>query len=385
MPAVCAIEVAAEGGGIAAVSRMAWSVVQRQWPRTQLIVLHPGDAGRAGFVRKGRFAARIASAQVLGRVDWILFTHLQLLRVQQLPPAGLRRPYAVFLHGIEAWGPLSDSDTHLLAGATLRLANSEFTARRVMAAHPDVGPVVACPLALMPPEDRRDDPADDDEGDAPDEGRDDPAGRTCDDDAPVSVGPAAVLIVGRMLAAERYKGHDQLIDAWPRVLQSVPAARLIVIGDGDDAARLRERAAQAGTPADAIVFTGFIGGRTLDLLYDRCAVFAMPSRGEGFGLVYLEAMAHRLPCIGCRDNAAAEVIVDGETGILVDQADLGQLADAVVRLLSDRELRARMGAAGFRRAHDRFSFERFSSQLVGELRAAFEQPAGTAAAPKAFA
>jgi phosphatidylinositol alpha-1,6-mannosyltransferase len=189
-----------------------------------------------------------------------------------------------------------------------------------------------------------------------------------------------------VLAAERYKGHDQLIDAWPRVLQSVPEAQLIVVGDGDDAARLRERAAEVGAKEGSIVFTGFVAGPALDALYERCAAFAMPSRGEGFGLVYLEAMAHRLPCIGSREDAAAEIIVDGETGVLVHHGNVEQLTGAIVRLLSERGLRERMGNAGLRRLHDRFSFERFASQMTSQLRASFEQaPRSVTGGPGAFA
>ncbi len=356
---LAAITVAPGGGGIAEVSRALWDVVRTQWTDARLVTLTADARARAGRVEKGRFAARIAAAQVLHSVDWMLFTHLQLLRVQQLVPTHLRRPYAVFLHGIEAWGSLSPGDEHLLASARLRLANSEFTATRVMAAHPHIGQVVACPLAL-----RQRSHGSDAAG---------PAAQP-----PFEIGPAAVLIVGRMLAAERYKGHDQLLDAWPRVLQAVPDAQLIIVGDGDDAPRLRERAAASG-PTSTIRFTGFVTGQRLDALYDRCAVFAMPSRGEGFGLVYLEAMAHGLPCIGSREDAAREVIADGETGLLVEQSDVGQLTDALVRLLRGSDLRRRLGAAGRHRVREVFSFERFANQVTGCLRDTFECTPRTAA------
>ncbi len=349
-PLIAAISVEPGKGGIAEVLRALWQVVRHGWPGSRLATLCGLGNAHATVTEKARFASRIAAAQVLHTADWTLFTHLHLLRVLELVPDALRRPYAVFLHGIEAWGPLSAGDRHRLAAARLRLANSEFTARRTMAAHPGIGPVIACPLALLPPEA--------------------PGPEPCASD-PVPVGPAAVLIVGRMLAAERYKGHDQLLDAWPRVLQAVPNAQLIIVGDGDDAGRLRERAERAGA-AGSVVFTGFVGDRALHSLYDRCAVFAMPSRAEGFGLVYLEAMTHALPCIGSRDDAAAEIIVDGETGLLVDQANVQELSDAIVRLLTDDDLCRRMGAAGRQRVRDCFSFERFANQVTGCLRTTFE-------------
>lgn len=356
-PLLSAISLDARTGGIAQVSRMLWRAMTNAWPEARLVRLCPDGRIRATRTDKARFCTRVLVEQMLAGARWVVFTHLDLLRVLSLVPAGRRRPYAVFLHGIEAWGPLKARDERLLAQATLRLANSTFTAERVMSRHPLFGPVVACPLALPLPR-------------PPAEGRE---RQDVDDIERMNVGPVAVLIVGRMLAAERYKGHDQLIEAWPHVLERVPEAQLIMVGDGDDAERLRGRVSHAGL-GDKVIFTGFIANAVLHSLYERCAVFAMPSRGEGFGLVYLEAMAHRLPCVGSRQDAASEIIVDRETGLLVDQHDIPGLADAIVLLLGDQKLRASMGAAGFRRLHERFSLDQFSDRVVVSLREAFEAP-----------
>ncbi len=363
VPVVSAITIEAGGDGIAAVSRALWDVVRGTWGGScRLVTMWPGPARRPRFADKARFAARMNATHLLGGSRWILFTHLKLLRTLSALPALARPPYAVFLHGLEAWGELPARDEQLLRGARLRLANSRFTAQRVADQHPDVGPVVACPLGLGPDEEATN--------------RETDAAAL---DLPWAVGDSAVLIVGRMSAAERYKGHDQLIDAFPLVLQQTPRAQLVVVGGGDDVERLRARATERQVAA-SIVFTGFVSQPVLQALYRRGAVFAMPSLNEGFGLVYLEAMAHRLPCIGSRADAAAEVIDDGRTGILVDQSDIRSLAAQIARLLRDRELRERMGAAGERRLRECFSFERFAGQVTHCLRAAFEQQ-HTAAAP----
>ena len=83
----------------------------------------------------------------------------------------------------------------------------------------------------------------------------------------------------------------------------------------------------ANPAANAVVFTGYVERATLSAMYDDAAVFAMPSRGEGFGLVYLEAMAHRRACIGSVHDAAGDEIVEGVTGYLVDQRDTAMLAE----------------------------------------------------------
>jgi phosphatidylinositol alpha-1,6-mannosyltransferase len=206
-----------------------------------------------------------------------------------------------------------------------------------------------------------------------------------DHDAPT------VLIVARMSAGERYKGHDQLLEAWPAVRAQVPSARLFVVGDGDDAARLRSKAEALGLN-DSVTFTGFVTDAVLDEMYGRASVFAMPSREEGFGLVYLEAMRRGLPCIGSIHDAAGDVIVDGQTGFLVDQADVPMLAHRVVQLLTTPSLGAEMGERGRQRLVQYFGYERFRRTLVGLLTDAFESsrpayaigsPAASARAPHA--
>jgi phosphatidylinositol alpha-1,6-mannosyltransferase len=111
------------------------------------------------------------------------------------------------------------------------------------------------------------------------------------------------------------------------------------------------------------VFCGFVPDATLQTLYDRAALFALPSGGEGFGLVYLEAMAHRLPCVGSTQDAASEIIVNGRTGRLVDQNDIAGLSETVASLLLDESQRRAMGDAGHARATTDFTFERFSARL----------------------
>jgi len=90
----------------------------------------------------------------------------------------------------------------------------------------------------------------------------------------------------------------------------------------------------------------------------------MPSRGEGFGLVYLEAMRAGIPCVAARGGAAEEVVVDGETGLLIDPASPEELAAALARLLADPGLRARMGEAGQRRWRRNFSAARYRARLA---------------------
>ena len=351
-PCLAAITLDPKGGGVAAVSRLLRDVLTDTWGdvRVHELVRSGSDVEdlESSFVDRLRFGAGLAWRQAFGGADWILYSHLAVAQVQGFVPLPVRRPYAVFLHGIEVWDAVPTAGQKILAGAALRLSNSRFTARRVAAALPHIGPIEACPLALP----RR-------SGSAP-----------ASPDLPFDLGPHAVIVVGRMLVGERYKGHDEVLAAWPEVKRRVPDARLVFVGGGDDGVRLREKASTLGIAED-LTLTGFVSAGDVMRMYERAALLAMPSRGEGFGLVYLEAMSHRLPCIGSIHDAAGEVIEDGVTGFLVDQADIPALADRISTLLLDDGRRKEMGASGYARLEQHFTYKQFADRLVPHLQASF--------------
>jgi len=166
-------------------------------------------------------------------------------------------------------------------------------------------------------------------------------------------GALRLLAVGRL---GRYKGFDVLLDA----LRRLPAAELVLVGDGECAQELRDRAAGVGV-ADRVVFAGAIGDDALAAAYAGADVFVLPSldRGEAFGLVLLEAMRARLAVVASDipGAAAGEIVVDGETGVLVPPGDATALAAALARL-EDPDLRRRLGGNGFVRWAERYTLER---------------------------
>lgn len=272
-------------------------------------------------------------------------------RVQAWLPGRLRAPYMVAIYGVEVWHRLSGARYRALQRATVRLTPSDCTLREARQANGDFGAVEVLPLCL---EER------------PPEGQADAA--LLD-----RAGRGYLLIVGRIVATERYKGHDQLLEVLPRLLSEAPDLRLVVAGDGDDRLRLEARAAALGL-ASRVLFTGFVSEATLAELYRRAAIFVMPSRGEGFGLVYLEAMRAGKPCVAARATAAAEVVADGETGLLVDPLDTQELAAALGRLAADPELAASMGQAGRQRFEQVFTLRRFRERLWPCLDRLVEEP-----------
>jgi phosphatidylinositol alpha-1,6-mannosyltransferase len=179
--------------------------------------------------------------------------------------------------------------------------------------------------------------------------RPDPAART-DLRRRYGLGDAPVVTCVSRLVAR--KGQDQLVRALPSVRARVPGTRLLLVGGGPDAARLR-RLAREHEVAEHVVFTGAVPATALPAHHVVGDVFALPCRTrgggldvEGLGIVLLEASASGLPVVAGDSGGAPETVREGETGHVVGGRDLTALADVLVELLADPDRAARMGAAG---------------------------------------
>src|SRR5262249_47742645 len=151
---------------------------------------------------------------------------------------------------------------------------------------------------------------------------------------------------------------------WPTVLASVPDAELWIVGDGDDRSRLEALARSTGV-SQKVRFFGKVSHQELLDLYARARVFAMPSSGEGFGLVFVEAMRYGMPCI-CSYDSSAEIVLHERTGLVVNQ-NPAKVAEACIRLLRDAELADKMSAAGQLRYASDFTFSAMKDRLLRAL------------------
>jgi len=251
-----------------------------------------------------------------GNYDIICCTHLNLLPLAFL--AGLRSgaPLALFIYGIDAWTPPAGALAARLASRVDAVISiSRLTAERFQSwAGVREDRVFILPNAV--------------ELGAYGAGEKDPAllqryglgGRT------------VLLTLGRLAASEAYKGVDEVLELLPWLAERVPEIAYLVVGDGDDRLRLEEKAGRLGV-AGRVIFTGFVAEEEKAAHYRLADAYVMPGRGEGFGFVFLEALACGLPVLGSKLDGSREALRDGALGVLVDPRDPEELKQGLLEVL----------------------------------------------------
>jgi glycosyltransferase involved in cell wall biosynthesis len=176
-------------------------------------------------------------------------------------------------------------------------------------------------------------------------------------------GPPRLLTVGRLASSERYKGVERVLNVLPQVRQRRPGTTYIVAGDGDDRPRLQRLAREMGI-ADGVRFAGLVPDADLPRLYGDADVFVMPSTKEGFGIVFLEALACGTPVIAGNRDGSVDAVLDGRLGRAVDPYDPEALERAIETEL-DAAAAAHPGDARRRREAmlDVYGYDRFRANL----------------------
>jgi phosphatidylinositol alpha-1,6-mannosyltransferase len=360
----CATGITETVGGIASANRNVLLALQtlgaeQGRPVRTLILNEPrrtsGPDRAFGGARAPYSAAVLAGALSAGLM---VFDHVRLAVPLLALPRFLRPPVAICAHGSEAAKRVRPASIRAFRQADVVLANSAFTLSRMQRRFAFPGGV-ACPLGLPPQFAIQPSPA------PPGDER---IALTAADGSEKALGDQVLLLVGRMDAGEREKGHRELIEIMPALAAGFPKAQLVLVGDGSDRPFLQEIAG-ASASAGSIFLTGRVDDGVLERLYRRAYAFVMPSRQEGFGLAYLEAMNWARPCIACHDDGGADVVADEATGLLVAQPiDPDALRTAIERLLQDPDWARRLGQAGWERLRQQFSTQAHQARVCSLLR-----------------
>lgn len=351
-------ELAGPPGGIARYSRIACdALIEGNAELTVMALKDSLSAQRNRFTAcsgvsyepcgqsRRRFVQRSIGAVVRDRPDIILAGHPNFSLLGWLLSRMIRAPMVSFVYGIDITQPLGPIRRRALQRSDRVFSISQFTAQRATEANGILPNRVRILHNCLDPW-----------FDVPYERRE-------------GLRQPSLLTVARLSLAERYKGHDYVIRAMPTLRKRFPGLVYHVVGGGDWQSELESLASRLGV-AEAIRFHGFVSEEELRQHYIHASLFIMPSRGEGFGFVFLEAMAHGLPVIGGNVDATPEVVRDGETGFLVNPTSVESIVTAASRLLDDPALRSRMGAAARRWVGEQFNYPGFRERLhylLGEV------------------
>ena len=340
-------------GGIQASGRIAWDAIcAPPTPFGPAARLCYGDAGlyrRSGsdweVHTKTRLQAVLAALRAPRPLRLIVVWHMDLLRLLPfLRPAAAK--VVLVLQGVEAWRRRPVAERWLLRRVHTFLSISDYTWRRFVHVYPNFAGAHHTTVHL---------------------------GIESSFDQPVSQPDStpAALMLGRLARGEDYKGHREMIEAWPLVQRKLPDARLWIVGDGDLRPDLEQAASSRGLNG-SVEFFGFVSDQQKQQLLERARCMAIPSRGEGFGLVYLEAMRLGRPCLVSTADAGFEVVEPPRSGLAADLENREQLAQATCRLLTDGAEWRRWSDCARSRYEQRYTAKQYQTRLISALQSVLD-------------
>jgi len=321
-------------------------IVQRTYGATQQPVPDKVRCLSHAAGNKLRFV-RVAIACSLTRIDLLICGHVNLLPLAGLMRLRLRCPLVLLAYGIDVW-----TRPHPSTRAWLRQVSAVWTISNVTRermnrwACLDESTFIVLPNAIRL----------DRYGLGP---------KSTELLTRYSLhGRKVILTLARLPSAERYKGVDEVIEALTVLRADDPTLTYLVAGDGSDRGRLEARA-RARKLAGHVVFAGFVDEREKADHFRLADVFAMPGRGEGFGFVFLEALACGVPAVGSAIDGSREALRDGALGELVDPRDPASVSDGIRRALRKPK--------GILPGLEYFGWAAFVARLRGALDLAFAQ------------
>jgi glycosyltransferase involved in cell wall biosynthesis len=267
-------------------------------------------------IRTQAFATKVLSLGAWEQPNLIIATHLNFAAAAYWLKSLTGVPYWVVAHGVEAWGLERADLRRALRHADRLLAVSKYTSERLIEEQDIAAEKITLLANTFRPADFR-----------------------------IAAKPEyllsryglkseqpVILTVARLAAEEKYKGCDRILQALPQIRQSLNQAHYVLVGDGDDRPRLEHMVDALGL-RDCVTFAGFVPKNELCDHYNLCDVFAMPSKGEGFGIVYLEALACGKPVLAGNSDGSVDALLNGELGALVDPDDINEIASSIVGIL----------------------------------------------------
>jgi glycosyltransferase involved in cell wall biosynthesis len=357
-------------GGIQTFSRFIVRGLRDVFPESEIAVFSKNDASYPdpafdpansfkpmGWwtpkLRTPAFAWELFQSGAKERPDFVVTTHVNFAPVAHWLQRLFHIPYVAVGHGVEVWEIGNKRVRHALRAADCLLAVSEFTRLRMASTLT----LDANRIALLP---NTFDPEQFYPGPKPHYLL---KRYGLAEDQPV------ILTIARLAGAERYKGYDQLLRALPVVREQFPNVRYVLGGRGADRARIETLIRDLGVSAN-VTLAGYVADHELRSHYNLCDVFAMPSKGEGFGIVFLEALGCGKPVLAGNKDGSVDAVLNGALGVLIDPDNVIEIANALIAILSRKHSNSMIsGADALRsRATEAYGYQRFRERLSEVLR-----------------
>ena len=309
-----------------------------------------------GRQRTAAFTWMLITTAWRRKPDLIVLAHINFAPVAYWLHKFLHTPYLVVGHGVEIWRKPDRQVRRALRNAAQLLAVSNYTRDRMA----EVLDLPTDDIDLLP---NAFDPAKFVPGPKP---------RFLLKRYRLRADQPVILTITRLASAERYKGYDQVLEALVAVRARFPDVRYLLGGRGPDRKRVVQLISKLGL-TENVILAGYVPDEELSAHYNLCDVFAMPSKGEGFGIVFLEAVACGKPVIAGNKDGSVDALRGGELGVLIDPDDVEQIAEAICEALAQKsevgdqrsaELRRQViNANGYQRFVERLA--RLVEPLVG--------------------
>jgi glycosyltransferase involved in cell wall biosynthesis len=277
---------------------------------------HDVHAIEKGKGTTSAFVAKCFAALVKTRPDHIVSTHVNFGPAAYLAKRMFGVPYTLVAHGIDIHPQLPERTTTSIRKADRLIAVSEWTRSRLLG----LGGMYHEKIEILP--------------NTFDDVRFTPAVRPAELAERYSILPneKVIVTVARLDSKERYKGYDRIVEALPQVARDCGPVRFLIVGSGEDRERIASLARQHSVE-HAVTFAGFVDSSELADHYRLADVFAMPSTGEGFGIVFLEAMGCGTPVVAGNRDGSVDALDGGRLGKLVDPLDVPAIAGAISSVL----------------------------------------------------
>lgn len=333
------------GGGISKYNLGFLDALSKNGARVEVVELK-----KSALFFKLWFAASAFLKFVLFNPRLVISAHVNFLPLASLFKIFLKKDYLVETYGIDVWDIKSNPTKEALRNAKLIITVANYTKQKILEQIPEIDKKVVVlpnfvdgekfkiaekPASLMRKHN-------------------------------LSDSSKIILTLCRLSASEKYKGYDKVIEAMPLILSEVPEAKYFIVGSGDDALRVRELIERMHL-GQCVVMTGQVSNEERLEYYNLCDVFAMPSKGEGFASVFLEALACGKSVVGGNKDGSIDPLLNGEVGILVDPDSVEETAKAIITLLK-KEASPRLTDRNFlrQRTLEAYGLDKFQAK-VGKI------------------